>query len=377
MNSERLLNTFLKLLEFNAPPRKEGAIADYLENLLQEVGVETFRDSAGEKVGGETGNIIGRLKGNCPKAPSLLLSAHMDTVEPTEGLKVQVEEGWIKTDGSTILGADDRAGLAVIIEAVRTVIEEGLPHGDLEIAFSICEEIGLYGARYMDFSLLQSRLAYVFDSGRPVAGIINSAPWHRRLTFCYKGKASHAAAAPEQGINAILAGARAISVLPWGRLDEETTANVGVIQGGKATNIVPETLEVKAEARSRDPEKLEKVVQNMIKAFEIGAFSVGAEVKVEQEYLYKGYFIPEDHPLIQWAVEVHRNLDLETVIKPGSGGSDANIFNERGITSVVIGLGYQDVHSVDERIAIADLETSARFAIGLIQQVAQQSGPLP
>ncbi|MBW3624208.1 MAG: M20/M25/M40 family metallo-hydrolase [Armatimonadetes bacterium] len=372
IQESRLVNDFLELIQINTPPRQEAPVADRLEAQLQALGFETTRDDAGTAIGGNTGNVIAFKKGTVPGAPSIMLNAHMDTVQPTAGLVPVIEDGWIKTSGDTILGADDKAGVAAIMEGVRVLLEAGEAHGDLEIVFSISEETGLLGAKHMDFSKVRSRLAYVFDSGPPAGALVHSAPTHEVFHVTFRGVAAHAAVAPERGVNAILAASKAIARMRLGRLDERTTCNVGVIHGGAATNVVPDTVQVDAEARSRDPETLEQLVREMTAAFEAGAAEVGAEVEIEIDRHYHGSEIPVEDDLVRWAQEAADGVGFVPVIRPGAGGSDANIFNANGLKALVIGVGYYDPHGVNERIEIADMVRAAEMARALVRRVARE-----
>lgn len=372
IQDSRLITDFLELVQINTPTGQEAPVADRLEAELRGLGFDTSRDRAGDAIGGNAGNLFAFKKGTLPRAPSIMLNAHMDTVQPTEGLVPIVEGGWIKSSGDTILGADDKAGVAAIMEGVRSLIDEGDDHGDLEVVFTIAEEVGLLGARNMDFSKVRSKLAYVFDSGPPAGCIVQSAPTHEVFHVTFRGVASHAAVAPERGVNAIMAAAKAIERMELGRLDERTTCNVGVIHGGSATNIVPDLVRVDAEARSRDPETLERVVREMTAAFEAGAAEVGAEVEIEVDRHYMGYEIPEDDELVRWAQEAAGTIGFVPVIRHGAGGSDANIFNAKGLKALVIGVGYYDPHGVTERIEIADMVRAAEMARALVLRVAQE-----
>ncbi len=238
VNRERLLEHLVRMLEIDTPPRLESPLADLLEAELKALGFETQRDQAGEALGGDTGNLIAYRQGTVRGAPSLLFNAHMDTVQPTGGAVPVVEPEWIRSAGQSILGADDKAGIAIIMEALRSVADSGGPCGDLEVVFTICEEVGLEGANRLDVGRLRSRTAYVFDSGKPIEEICTSAPTQDDLRVKLRGKASHAGSEPEKGVSAIITAARAIAGMNLGRIDAETTANVGIIQGGKATNII-------------------------------------------------------------------------------------------------------------------------------------------
>jgi tripeptide aminopeptidase len=372
INRDRMLDQFLSLLRINSPPLKEGQIAAYLQNELRKLGFEVLVDSAGEATGGEVGNLIARKQGR-RDAPWLMLSAHMDTVQPTEGLEPVVEGGVVRSSGNTILGADDKASLAIILEAVRALDEDEAPRGPLEVVFSIAEEIGLRGARTMDLSQLRSKFGYVLDSGKPVGGLITAAPTHDLLTVRVRGKAAHAGAQPEAGVSAIQAASAAIAAMKLGRIDEETTANIGTIHGGQATNIIPDFVEIKGEARSHSTEKLDQQVRHMIECFQQGAARYGASVEVETERAYTAYKVPDSDPLVQWAFEAGSRVGIEPTTRAGGGGSDANIFNAKGIRSVVMGVGYEDVHSTSERIAVDDMVKSAEMLYQLVLVAAERA----
>ncbi len=374
VNESRLVQEFLSLIQINTPPLHEKPVADRLEAQLKELGFSVTRDNAGEETGGDTGNLLAFRKGEVPGAPILMLNAHMDTVQPTAGLVPRLEDGWIHTSGDTILGADDKAGIAAIMEGVRSLVEDGERIGDLEVIFTISEETGLIGAQHLAFDQVRSPRAYVFDSGPPAGAIVTSAPTQDNLTATFTGKAAHAAVAPETGVNAISAAAHAISRMTLGRRDDRTTCNVGVIEGGTATNIIPDHVRVKAEARSRDPERLERLAQEMTALFHDGANVVGAQVEVVRERKYLGFEIAPDDELVRWAEDAAKTVGADPVIRPGAGGSDANIFNARGIKAVAIGVGYYDPHGVKERIAVADMTRAAEVARALVLRMVQEAG---
>jgi len=367
-----MLNQFLELLRIDSPPLKEGQVAQYLRRELQGMGFSCVVDDAAEALGGETGNLIaykpGRVDAQC-----LMLSAHMDTVQPTTGLEPVVEDGVVRSGGDTILGADDKASIAVILEAVRALEEDGAARGPLEIVLSVAEEVGLRGARAMNLSLLKSKFGYVLDSGKPAGGLITSAPSHDLLTVRIRGKAAHAGAQPEAGVSAIQAAALAIAGMRLGRIDDETTANVGTIQGGQATNIIPDFVEIRAEARSRNASKLQAQVQHMLDCFQQGAAKVGASVDTAVEHAYSMYHVPDSDPLVQWAFQAGRSVGLSPSTRPGGGGSDANVFNANGIRAVVLGVGYEDVHSTSERIAVEDMVNAAEMVYELVLTAAREA----
>ena len=266
IDKNRLAETFQSLVSIDSVSREEGRLARELAKSLAKLGAETRFDTAGEKVGGDTGNLIARLKGNALSSP-LLLSAHMDTVEPGKGVTAILQDGVFTSDGTTILGADDKSALAIILETLQVLKEDRIVHGPLEIVLTICEEVGLLGAKHLDYDLLTATYGYVLDA-TDTDGIVTRAPAANRLELVVHGKASHAGSAPENGINAIWLAGQAIGGLSLGRVDRETTCNIGVIEGGIATNIVPDKVIVKGEVRSHDPKKLQAVTDTIVSAFQ-------------------------------------------------------------------------------------------------------------
>ncbi len=258
VNQERLVETFLELVRQNTPPRQEKAASEIGFRLLSDLGFHCEYDDAGEKVGGDVGNLIAFKQGTVSGAPPIFFSSHFDTVEPTPGLEPIFDGDIIKSDGKTILGADDKSGLAPIFEAMRILDEQNIPHGDIQLLLTICEEIGLVGAMHMDPQRIKAQFGYVLDAGPPVGSLVYSAPTQDIFEVWIHGKPAHAGAQPEDGVSAILVAARAIARMKLGRIDPETTANVGIISGGTATNIIPAECYLKCEARSRNQAKLDK-----------------------------------------------------------------------------------------------------------------------
>ena len=252
INRERLLAEFFELTKIDSPTMNERQIADLLKNRLDSMGMEVSEDEAGLTIGGNCGNILAYLKGNFPMAPVVLLSAHMDTVDPCLNIEPVLQDGLITSAGSTILGADDKAGIAPIMEALRTIQEQSIPHGDIQVIFNVAEEGGLHGSKNLDKTLLKADLGFVLDCSGGPGEIILAAPGQNRINVTIKGRASHAGVVPEGGISAIVVAAKAIASMQTGRIDDETTSNIGTIQGGRATNIVAERVEITCETRSRD-----------------------------------------------------------------------------------------------------------------------------
>ncbi len=372
INTDRLKNTFLTLVKTGSVSKSEGAFSRLLQGLLEDLGAKTWVDDAGKATGSDTGNLLAALPGNRPVGP-LLLSAHMDTVPPGEQIHPIFEDGVFKSDGKTILGADDKSAIAILLESLRVVQERNLPSGPLELVFTVCEEDALAGAKQLDTRRLSAKWGYVLDA-TDTEGIITRAPAANRMTFDVFGKEAHAGAAPEKGINAIQVACRAVAALQLGRIDRETTCNIGVIQGGFATNIVPNRVTLIGESRSHDGAKLEKVTAAITEAFkrEVDGYSgPGAgeglprlEARVERSFSKTD--IPEDHPVILLARRAADTLGRKMVCKASGGGSDANIFYEKGITAGVLGTGMRDMHTVSEWIRMDDMVRMSELMVKIL-----------
>lgn len=360
LDAKRLLDTFLSLVRMDSPSGEEAAVRADLERRLQALGVETHVD--------QTGNLVGRVPG---QGEPLLLSAHMDTV-PGRGIRPTVREGVVYSDGTTILGADDKSGIAVILEVLTALQESGLSAQErpaIEIALSVGEEIGLLGAKGLDLDWFQAAQALVLDSGGPLNVIVHAAPASDKFDAVVRGRAAHAGANPEDGINAIAVAAQGIAAMPLGRIDDETTANVGLIQGGSAVNVVPDRVLLRGEARSHDVNKLDAQIGAMRTALETAvAAHEGAQLELEIERAYTSFRIDEDAPLLR---RVTRTLEAmgegEPILRIGGGGSDANILNARGIAAVPISTGMQGVHTVNECVVVEDMVRCAEFVWKALQ----------
>lgn len=370
IDRQRLLTVFLDLLQINSPSRQEGDVAAYARRELEKMGFQIRLDDAGQRLGGQTGNIVATLPGAAENAPRILLCAHMDTVQPTDGLRVIREDGVIRQEGAAVLGADDKAGIAAILEGVRSAIAGGARLGQIQVLLLICEEIGLLGSKHLDMSLVDSDFGYVFDSGRPVGHLVSEAPSHDNIAVEITGRAAHAGVCPEEGASAIRAAALAISRIPLGRIDHETTANVGVISGGTARNIVPEKCEVKAEARSRDESKLERQVALMRQAFEDAAREAGCLARIDISRQYRCYRHTREAPLVQLALRAAADAGLTMDLLPHGGGSDCNILNEKGLPCAVVGVGYDRIHTPEESITEDELVRCAE----LVRAIAVAAG---
>lgn len=367
IKQQRLVDEFLELIQIDSAPRDERLIADALLGKLHDLGFTVQEDDAGEKIGGNAGNLIATLQGT-KDAPPLLFCAHMDRVEPGRGIKPQIAEGVIRSDGTTILAADDVAGIAAILEAVRVIQEEQIPHGPIEILFTVAEEGGLHGAKALDPSRLQAKAGFFLDSGGPVGTIVVQAPAQKSIKGTITGKAAHAGVAPEEGISAILVAAQALTKMKLGRVDGETTANIGVVKGGTATNIIPDRLDFEGEARSLDNAKLEQQVEHMVEVINTTCAEHGVQAELDVHHSYSAFRLTEEDYVVQLAVKAAEAMGLEPRLESTGGGSDANIINGYGIPSVILGMGYTDVHTTKEAIPLDQLAAAAKYVLSIIKE---------
>jgi len=380
IDRDRLADTFRQLVQMDSPSREEGAVADWIKRTLKkEVGADVIEDQSRNQTGSESGNIIVRIPGT-EKVTPLFFNAHLDTVEPGRGIKVIFKDGVFQSDGTTVLGGDDKAAVAILIEVARLLKEYRVSHGPIEFLFTVCEEIGLLGAKSLDPALLEAKAGYALDSSDPEI-LINQAPCAVRFKIRVVGRAAHAGLNPELGINAIQVAARAMAEVPLGRIDELTTANVGLIRGGKATNIVPEEVELEGEVRSHNPRKLREVRDQILEIFHRVAQDFGPVenaglplIKAEVIDDYPLMSVSEEHPLVATAEKVAKELGRK--LRPGmtGGGSDANIFNAKGLATVIMGIGMQNVHTTSERISLDDMVASAEFVLEIIGKWGKADG---
>jgi len=380
INRERLAETFTALVKIDSVSKEEGELSTIIQVMLASLGADIVIDDAGEKIGGDTGNLIARFKGNT-EAATLLLNAHMDTVEPGRGIVPVFTDGVFTSQGDTILGADDKSAIAIILEVLKVVGENNLACGPLEVVFTICEEIGLLGAKYLDFNTISANYGFALDSA-DTRGVVTRAPSANHLEFTIHGKEAHAGAAPEKGINAIQIAGKAIADLDLGRIDAETTCNIGVIEGGLATNIVPNLVKVKGEVRSHDDEKLAAVTKKMVSAFS-NAAAAGREKSGDTEiphvdtlvaHEFTRTHIPEDHPMIALAVKAAGNLDRTMTCKTTGGGADANVFFQHGIVTGVLGTGMQNMHTANESVRLDAMVDAAELLLEILRLHAQGDG---
>lgn len=368
VNEDRLLELFLELAKINGPSSKEQLVADYLIKALTELGFTIEFDEAHKKFNGEVGNLIAWREGTDSSIPPLFFSTHMDTVLPTEGLKPVIKDGIIYSDGTTILGADDRAALASYLEAIRAVIESGIPHGPIEFVLTVNEQPGLIGATHMDYSKVKSKDGYIFDSSGDVGQIILKGPYSSRIWLTVEGNAAHIALNAEEGNSAFLIASKGLLNMNLGTIDEETLANIGIIEGGELTSIIPGSVKVAGEVRSFSKEKLEKQLQHMEDVMREAAEKNGGKLTVTIEKKYSGFNIPEDHILTKTVESASHNIKVNPYLTETLGGADTNVLNENGLTCITLGNGFQNIHSFRECLSVENLINTGRLTAGLIEQ---------
>lgn len=359
INTKRLLDTFLAMLSVDSYYGDEERVVQVIKPRIDSLGI-TWRSD-------RNGNLIGVWPARDKTSEPLILNAHMDTVRPTPGMVPVVKSDGVYSDGSSVLGADDKAGIAAIMEAVQAFHESGHPHGPVELLFTTGEDVGHIGSKAFDIADVTSRRCYVFDAGGPVGSVVMRAPGQRRFTLTFRGQAAHAGVEPELGISAISIAARAIDRMPLGRIDDITTANVGTIEGGQAYNIVAPEATVTVESRSLSEKRLEKQVTDVTNAATQAAEDYGGEVDIETHTFYQAYQLDESDPAVQLADTAIEAAGLELKHISTGGGSDAHEFNEKGITSVCLGMGYIDVHSVKEFMPHDALQDATHLAVELIR----------
>ncbi|MDD7380639.1 MAG: M20/M25/M40 family metallo-hydrolase [Succiniclasticum sp.] len=373
INKQRVLNEFYELIQIPCPSLQERVVADILKKRLEELGCTVTEDvESAKRLGGSAGNLVADLKGTVAGAPAILLSAHMDCVNPCAGIKPCLENGVIRSDGTTILGGDDKGGIVAILETLRCLKEQNLPHGDIQVIFSVSEEQGCAGIKNLDTALLHADMGFALDSsGRP-GKIIYAAPGQNKIFTKIHGKTAHGGIAPEKGINAIKKAAEILIDIPTGRIDEETTCNIGIIHGGSATNIVPDLVEVAMDCRSRNPEKLENLTDKIVTAFKQGGEKAQVPVDVEVRSSYKPYCLAKDSAVIELAAKTAKALQLPVDITATGGGSDSSHFNGYGVPCTVLGTGMTNVHTVDEILLEEDLYMTCEWTLAIVCEAAKR-----
>lgn len=370
INLQRLAQRFKTLVEIDSLSRHEQDVAKKIEKILTDMGAEVCYDTAKNKVNGNCSNLVAKFKGSV-KAEPVFLSGHMDTVGPGNNIQVQFKKGIFTSDGTTILGSDDKSAIAIILEAMDVIFENRLDHPPIEIVLTVCEEIGLLGAKNLDYSLMDSKFGYILDSS-DTSELVTKSPAANKIHLKVYGRAAHSGLEPEKGINAIKIASEAVSRLPLGRIDEETTCNLGKIKGGEATNIVPDFVEIHGEARSHDKKKIEAVTKNITDTF----YKIAKKAKDKSglprvEAVVENDFpntdIPDDHKVVLLAKKAAANIGLPLVTKTIGGCADANIFFNNGIFAGVLGTGMTDIHTLNESIDIKDMENITKLVLEILK----------
>ena len=372
VNKERMLAEFKEVVAVPCHSLQERPVFELLRGKLEALGFTVEEDDAGEKLGGNCGNLWAFLPGNKAGATSVLFSAHMDGCEPCGGTTVVQKDGYLYSDGTTILGGDDKSGVVGILEGVRMLVEENAEHGDIQILFTIAEEGGVNGSRCMDRSKLKAEVAYALDGEGAPGEVVIGAPGQYKWKISVHGKTAHGGVEPEKGINAIMIAAKALAeVERYGRIDEETTCNVGIIGGGVATNVVPDLVVIEGDVRSRNNDKLEAVREELVSTICNAVEKFGGKVTAEVEHKYSGFFIDTNSTVVNLAERACELYDLPLDITQTGGGSDANFFNTYGVPCVILGTGMKNVHTVDEFLKEEDLYNSALMVYGILQAACE------
>ena len=362
-----VVDLFCELAAVPSPPGHEREVADRVAAYLRDCGLTVDEDGAASTVEGDTGNLLARIAPTAEGEP-LLLCAHLDTVPATDAVEPELVDGVVRNKRDTILGADDKAAVAVMLETARRVLAENRPHAGIELLFTPKEEVGLIGADAFDHTRLTSRIGYVYDQAAPIGTIVVGAPFSQALEVTFHGRASHAGMYPDEGRSAIAAAARAISEMRLGRVDEISTANVGTITGGTAANIVPEWCSFLAEARSHDEDHLADLVQAMQDAITFAAGVAECEVETRMRKTYRGYRFAKTDRAVALAAAALTKAGHEVTYELSGGAADANVFNERGLQVVNLANGMADIHTPDEHIAVEDLEAMVEVTLALVDE---------
>jgi tripeptide aminopeptidase len=364
--TDEVVSLFTELAALPSPPGEERVVADRVTAYLRDLGLEVAEDDAGQRIGSDAGNLYTRIEPTAETGTPLFFCAHLDTVPPDGAIEPVLEDGVIRNAAGTILGADNKAAVAVMLEAVRRVLSQNRPHGGIELLFTPKEEVGLHGAAAFDQDQLHARVGYVYDQAAPIGEVILGAPYAHSMEVRFPGRAAHSGMYPEEGRSAIAAAAKAIADFKLGRIDEDSTANVGIIHGGTAGNIVPEWCTFLAEARSHDPQKLADLVREMLEAATFAAGLEDCQVETEIHKSYSGYRFKRDDFVVRLARAALERAGYEPSFTLSGGAADANVFNDRGLACVNLANGMAEIHTADEHIAVTDLERMVDVTLALV-----------
>ncbi|MDE3130199.1 MAG: M20/M25/M40 family metallo-hydrolase [Acidobacteriota bacterium] len=366
---QRLHRTFESLCRIPSPTGDERGVADWLTRELAALGLTVDEDDAGRAIGSNAGNLLARVPGSSER--SLLFCAHMDTVPLTAPvIPVRRDDGW-ENSGDGILGADNKAAVAAIVELARLLVaRDQRPELGLELLFTVAEETGLNGARQFDVGRLRSGFGYVFDHASPLGEVITASPTNMRVDAEIRGRAAHAGLQPELGVSAVVAGAHAIANMPQGRFDAETTANVGVVAGGTAANVVPDRCSISAEVRAVEQQQLDRYVTQAIDALEDAADSAGCDLDLKLQQMFSGYRLSSREASVALAARALRRLGYEPAYRSSGGGSDANAFRQSGFSCTNLANGTERAHERTERVSCVALEANLELMLALLEEAA-------
>jgi len=374
IKQDRLTDYTIDLRKIDSPSKQEKEVAMKLKYDMEQIGAQCSFDSADEKVGGNVGNLTVKVNGNTD-APPFFFSSHMDTVSPGIGIKPHIKEGIMRSDGTTILGSDDKSGVAIIVEVIKSLKENNIPHGDIEVAFTICEEIGLLGAKYYDINNISAKHGIVLDSSTPDRLVLRC-PSAEDLNFTVHGIEAHAGLCPQDGISAIKVASDAISTMTFGRIDHETTSNIGIIKGGIATNIVTGKVEVLGEVRSHDEQKLKAQVYHMTECFMNSAKKykivldgkqLEAKIDIRTERSYDRMDVGDNSFITKLVLKAVENLGHKVKLHTTGGGCDANYFNKFGISCANLGTGMYELHTVNEYLVLEEQQRCAKIMLETVK----------
>ncbi|MEL4026936.1 M20/M25/M40 family metallo-hydrolase [Lysinibacillus endophyticus] len=366
IDKELVVRSFLEWAKIDAPSSKEGNIAKVIEQKLLNMGFTVQFDSAHEEFDGQVGNLIAHWPGTDPSIPPLFLSTHMDTVLPTANLVPVIRDGVIYSDGTTILGADDRAALTAYLQGIEYIQKHNIPCGPIELILTVCEQQGLKGARYLDYSKVQSQFGYIFDSDGDVGQIITRGPFSSKFHIEILGKASHIGLNPEDGVSAFLVGADVLKAIPQGKLEGNVLANVGIIEGGDLSSIIPGYLKMTGEVRAFTQENLDNTLDDIYLKASQAIQPHGAKLNYSIEKKYVGFNIDRNHLLVENAIQSFVDEEIPYYFTETLGGADTNTLNENGLTCITLGNGFKNLHTFQEHISIDNLVNAVKTTVQLI-----------
>lgn len=372
MNNQRLIDNFIEMIKIHSPSKSEGEFAKYLISLLEDLGATIFLDEGYKKHGGDSPSIIARFKGDI-KGEGVTLAAHMDVIEPNEGVKPIIDGNIIKTDGSTTLGGDDKAGIASIIEAIKVIKENNFSHKDIFVVLTPCEEIGMLGAKYMDWDkvpvdMMPSKRMIVVDNAGKAGIVAHSAPAKYDVEISFEGRKAHAGIEPEKGINAITIASYALSLMNVGRIDDLTTSNFSKINADYPSNVVPDQCTISGEVRGHLEEKIKEVINSYEEKCDKAVKKYNGIFKLNYEVDYPVLKPKDDLVFAKEFAQIYEDIGVESELKVIGGGSDSNIFAKEGFNSIIIGVGMNDPHTVEESLEISELYKTTEALIKYLKE---------